>query len=214
MRLKQHINESSLSRLWSHMQKHDSGTITAWRDAKDCNTGDSYTKGEKKARNKVLLASLLRQGYSVTKVKGTYIENYDSDIAKEVGEDVFLVVDINDKGNLKKSLTKLGEDYDQDSILYIPKGGKEGFLIGTSKCEKSYPGYHITKRLGNPIFGKSGEVMTKVNGRPFILKEDIEIMEKPGSGMGYWAMITIGDKGWHDYYDNNKEILEMDTVDA
>ena len=204
------INKSSLSRIWSHMKNHDSGTITAWRDKRDCNTGEVYTKGEKKARNHVLLSNLQKQQFSVTKVKGTYIENYNTPDAKEVGEDVYLVVDINDKGNLKETLKKLGEVYEQDSILFIPKGGKTGELIGTNKCEYGFPGWNKTKILKNPIFGKSGEMMTKIKGRPFILKEDVTYIPSPSDNMGKWAMSLIDINGWESFYNQNRDIFEKD----
>jgi hypothetical protein len=81
------------------------------------------------------------KGFACTKVRDVYIENYLSVDTKEVGEDVFFVVDIKDKGNLWKDLRILGEEYEQDSILYIPKGAKVGKLTGTNQCPNGYPGY-------------------------------------------------------------------------
>lgn len=212
MKFKEYINESSLSRVWRNMIDHDSGTITAFRDKRDCGKSDLYTRGQKKARNKTLLAQLLREGFSVTSVKGKYIENYGSPDAKEVGESVFLVVDIKDSGKLKRVLMKLGEEYEQDSILYIPKGGKEGFLIGTNHCENGYPGYGKINKLKNPVFGKDGEFFTRVNGRPFTLKESFKDNYSPSSGMGHWSMAVIADRGWEVYYNENKDILEDEEI--
>jgi len=208
MRFKDYINENSLSKVWNHMQKHDSGTITAFRDARECGDGQPYTKGENKARNKVLLASLLSKKFSITKVKGSYIENYGSKNEKQVGEDVFLVVDINDTGNLKKTLKKLGAEYEQDSILFIPKGGKEGILIGTNTCPDGFPGYGKIRKFGNPIFGKDGQMSTKVNGRPFILKEDFQHVKRPTNNMGKWAMNALVKGGWKKYYEENSDSLD------
>lgn len=212
MKFKDYITETSLSRVWGHMKEHDSGTITSFRDRKDCGNGDVYTRGQKKARNKVLLAQLLKERFSVTSVKGKYIENYGSPDAKEVGESVFFVVDINDSGKLKKTLMKFGEEYEQDSILFIPKGGKEGFLIGTNHCENGYPGYGKINKLKNPVFGNSGEFFTRVNGRPFTLKESFKDHSKPSSGMGNWAMSAIANGGWEKHYNENIEIFE-DEID-
>lgn len=182
------VDERGVSRVWRHMQEHDTGTITAFRYAKDCGEGDVYTKSQNKGRNKQLLAKLMSKGYSVTAVQGKYIENFGTKDAREVGENVFLVVDIKDGGSLKSDLRKFGEEFDQDSILFIPKGGKSGSLIGTNKCPNGYPGYGKVVNLKNPVFGASGEFMTKVGGRPFILKEDIEQIYPPGNNMGMWAM--------------------------
>ena len=212
MKFKEYLNESGLSRVWKHMQEHDSGTITAFRYARDCRRGEKYTKGENKARNKVLLAILLKHKFSVTKAKGVYIENYKKPDAIEVGENVFIVVDINDTGKLKKVLLELGEKFDQDSVLFIPKGGNKGILTGTNKCENGYPGYGVIKILKHPIFGEDGEMYTKVNGRPFILKEGAVLIPPPGNNNGKWAMNMVINGGWELYYDENKEILESEGV--
>ena len=105
---KQHINESSLSRVFNQTKKYDSGTITAFRSAKDCNDGEEFSKGENKKRNSILKAKLLKLGYGVTAVDGTYIENFKTKDEREVKEDSFLVLDLKGKGNLKKDLISLG----------------------------------------------------------------------------------------------------------
>jgi hypothetical protein len=196
MKFKNYLHESSLSRLRQHMLEHDTGTITAFRDAEDCGNGPNITKKQNKARNKILLANLRKEGYSVTKVKGSYIENYGTNDAKEVGEEVFFVVDIKDKGNLKNKLMKLGEEFEQDSIMFISKGADMGMLIGTNHCPNGYPGYHKVEKLKNPIFGQSGEFMTRVNGRPFVLKNISEEVEPLSSNMGRWGNSILANKDW------------------
>jgi len=198
MKIRDYLHESSLSKVYRNMLLHDSGTITAFRDSRDCGEGESYTKSEKNAMNKTLQAKLLVRGYSLTKVKGEYIEGYGSSNAKVVGESVFFVIDIKDKGTLKKDLMDLGEEFEQDSILFIPKGAEIGQLIGTNHCENGYPGYGVVKQLKNPIFGKGGQFQTKVNGRPFILKEDIESVYMPQNNMGKYAMDLFAKNKWQD----------------
>lgn len=44
---KTNINESSLSRIYRQTKEHDSGTILAFRSARDCNEGEPYTKKKK-----------------------------------------------------------------------------------------------------------------------------------------------------------------------
>jgi hypothetical protein len=164
------LNESSLSRLRKHMQEHDSGTITAFRG--------KFTKKENEDRNYRLRAKLHDKRYDITSVKGSCIENYGSPNAEEVGEDVFFVVDSNDTGNLEKDLRELGSKYCQDFIMIIPKGGTTGIMWGTSKpeCESKnpYPKYGEKEVLPNAVWGKEGQFMTKVRGRPFIFKESYE----------------------------------------
>ena len=82
MKLKD-IKESSLSRIHSKMQGSIAGTITAYRS--------EYSKQDNQKRNKSLVAKLMNLGYSVTAVKGSYIENYGSDDEKEVSEHSFFV---------------------------------------------------------------------------------------------------------------------------
>ena len=185
------IDESSLSRVYRQMKEHDCGTITAFRGARDCGAGKPYTKRENKARNKLLLAKLMTKSYGVTRVKGHYIENYNSPNAVEVGATVFFVMDLHDSGNLRRDLLRLGEEFEQDSILFVPKGGKQGTLIGTNKCPNGYPGYHKTKSYKNPIFGEDGKFFTRVSGRPFVLKESLERIYPPQNLMGRYAMDTI-----------------------
>ena len=170
---KEYITESSLSRLWKHSQEHDYGTITAFRYAPECGEGTPYTKKENLQRNKSLLAKLRSKGYGVTSIKGSYIENYGKATAREVGENSFFVADLQDKGRLKKDLLALGEEFDQDSIIFGDKG-KSGALFGTNKCPEGYPGYGKKLVQGGAIFGKEGEFMSRVNGRPFVFSESVE----------------------------------------
>ena len=195
MGFRQYINESSLSRVYRHILKYDSGVITAFRNSRNCGEGEIYTKNENLQRNKILTAKLMRKGYSLTRVNGEYIENYGSNNEKIVGETSYIVIDINDIGNLRKDLVKLGKMFEQDSILFIEKGGKNGYLIGTNKCEDGYPGYNVVKELKHPLFGKSGEFQTRVNGRPFIMKQkDIKEFKGPQNVMGKWAMKLLAEE--------------------
>lgn len=165
-------NESSLSRVWRQTQEHDSGTISAYRSARDCGDGEKYTKSEKDRRNNILSAKLKSMGYGITKIKGTYIENYGSDNEIPVKEESFLVVDLSDKGTLKADLMKLGEMFEQDFITYNKKSG-EYYLISTNRCPNGYPGFGkigVEDRLGSSMFGEKGKFYSRVNGRPFIFE--------------------------------------------
>jgi len=176
--IKEYLNESSLSRIYRQTRDHDFGTITAFRSARDCNQGEPFTKKENLQRNKSLVAKLRAKGYGVTAIKGSYIENYGSKNAKEVGENSFLVIDLKDKGNLKKDLLKLGEAFEQDSIIF-GEASKGGTLIGSNKCPDGYPGYHKEAKQGGAVFGAKGEFLSRVNGRPFVFKESIEAYSYP-----------------------------------
>jgi hypothetical protein len=168
------LEESSLSRIWKKTQNHSCGTITSFRGSK--------TKTENKKTNSEMLTYLMGKGYSVTKIKGSYIENFGSkETQKEVGEESFFVcnqdVDGHDDGMLEKDLVALGRKYDQDSVLIIPYGGKGAYLRGTSKREDAYPSYNKKEVVGGGKFGKaSGAFLSRIRGREFSF-EDVEPMQ-------------------------------------
>ena len=164
-------NESSLSRIYKHTLEHDSGTITAFRSARDCNDGEKYTNKENRKNNAILKAKLLKKGYGVTSIQGIGIENFKSDNEIEVKEQSFIVIDLKDKGTLKKDLIKLGTEFEQDAITFSVKGGKSYVLIGTNDCPNGYPGKGKVDKLGRAIFGDDGEFFSKVKGRPFVFVE-------------------------------------------
>lgn len=200
------LKESGLSRLQQHMEDHDCGTITAFRSKEGCATPEdaAYRKSDNQKRNKQLHAKLQSLGYSTTAVDGVYIENYGTPNAKEVKENVYFVVDINDRGSLKKDLITLGKLYEQDSILFIPKGGEGSVLIGTNECPDSYPGLGNEKEFRDRKMGKGGEFMTKINGRPFIFEDSFletiikDNYYKHANIMGKWATKTIAEGDWRD----------------
>jgi len=191
------LKESSLSRLHQKILEHDVGIITAYRDSRDCGNGEKYTKKENQARNKSLLSKLQNKRYGVTSLKGSYIENYDSPEAKEVGEHVFFVEDMNDTGNLKRDLMKFGEEFEQDSILYIKDN--IGYLIGTNHCPNGYPGYGKIMTLKKHIFGKKGEFFSRVSGRPFVFFESkTEDFTLPQGYFGRMGCNVVSKKNWRD----------------
>lgn len=178
--------EASLNRIYQKTKNHAVGAVTAFR-------GD-FTKAENKARNKRLLAYLLERGYSVIKVKGSYIEDFGSDTEKEVGEESFFVanhkIEGDDKGQLEKDLAKVGRLYDQDSVLSIPFG-KTGYLLGTSKRENAFPDYNQKHKVGKPVFGDAkGEFFSRVKGRKFAF-ESFSDIEKPMTYNGKWALTLL-----------------------
>lgn len=195
------VSESSLSRLWRHNLNHDCAALTAFRKARDCGNGETYTKSENAARNKSLLAKLKSMGYSVTSLKGKYPEG--GSIGKE---ESFFVVDIKDGGNLLNDVKNLGEYFEQDSILFIPKGAidnkSNAFLVGTNHCRNNWLGYGKTEKFKRGIIGKESKIYTSmVNGRPFIFEEVGETINDPGNGMGWWSLELAAKKHWSEFID-------------
>ena len=159
---KDFLQESSLSRIYRQYKEHDSGTISAFRG--------NFTKAENLDRSHKLKQILENKVYSVTKNSGTYIENFGKKSARTVREESYIVVDINDDGDLEKTLRSLGEQFLQDSITFSSKNG-EYYLIGTSPYSKDiYPGYGVKEKLGKPMFSEDGEFYSEINNRPFIFR--------------------------------------------
>ena len=177
---KELLQESSLSRLWTHMQNHQTAMITAFRDdpedGEDCvmdpQPAEGNSPGQKnKDRNRDLKATLLKFGYGVTAVQGTYIENYMKDNAVEVKEDSMFIVNLEDDPQFFTNLEMLAQKFCQDSVLLVPQGGEGAYLKGTNN---SYPGLGKDEKVGSFTGGKEGEFMTRVKGRPAVFKEELE----------------------------------------
>jgi len=188
------ILETSLVRVYEHMQNHETGFITAYRS--------EYSHKENQQRNRSLLSKLQNKRYGVTSVSGCYIENYNSPEAKEVGEHTFFVVDLFDKLVLKEDLKIWGMEFDQDSILFIEKGGEKGYIIGTSKRENSWPGFGVSILLNSPVFGKDGEFYTKVRNRPFVFAESFNspMILLPEGYMARLACNAVSKMKWQDIW--------------
>lgn len=199
MNFRNYLTESSLSRIWKHNEEHDCGALTAFRAARDCGNGKPYKAEENKARNKSLLSKLKSKKYGVTRLKGYYPEG-----DKDVKEESFFVVDIKGTGNLLSDLKELGEEFEQDSILFIPKGSIKGedkaFLVGTNRCENNWLGYNEREIFNKGRIGYSSPIYTSyVNGRPFIFEECGNDVLNPGNGMGWWALSIASKKDWKEF---------------
>ncbi len=192
------ITKGSLSRLVDKIIQHDTGTITSFRS--------QYNLEDNKKRNRSLNANLLSLGYRITKVKGGFIENIGEEDEKEVDEDVFFVEDWKDRGRLKEDLISLGEKFDQDSILFIPKsniedvkvGDVSSFLIGTSRDDNKELKYGEEIKFPVLKLGKGdNQFITKIKGRPFYFKECLNEYECSGN-LSRYAHLTIAKRDWKD----------------
>ncbi len=183
----ENIAESSLSRVHAKMQENITGTITAYRG--------EYTKRENQQRNKSLVAKLMAKGYSVTAIRGSYIENYESDDAREVSEHSFFVSPRQPQQNetLEHDLIELGKEFDQDSVLIIKDG--KGELVGTSKRENAWPSYGSRESVGGFKGGKAAEFMSRINDRPFTFSESYE---HPATINGIMGLKILAKKDWWD----------------
>ena len=214
------LKESSLSRLHQHMQEHDTAIITAYRKDPSSDPNDYCAQsipdvGQDKesinrinmARNRELHARLLGfnrmrsadskvKDYGTTKISGIYIENYkDKDPKKrvEVREVSFFVTNLKDSPDFIQDMIALGEEYCQDSIAFIPKGGDGAYLIGTNRSD--FPGYGVEMPLGDYKPGQEAEFMSRIRGRPFTLSE-VKSMEtfKDLSTNAKWVVAKITER--------------------
>ena len=170
---KRFLKESSLSRLYRHMQEHDSAALSAFRN--------EFSKEENLERNRELKAELLGRGYGVTRILGSYIENFETPKAVEVAEESFFVLNRKDDPNFRNEIAGLGEDFDQDSVLTVPKGAQDAFLLGTSP-EGEFPQYGKEESVGALKMGDEAEFMSRVGGRPYTfspkdINEELETYE-------------------------------------
>lgn len=193
------LDETSLSRVYRHNESHDCGVITAFRIYTDDNRDKTYTKDENIKRNKSLYSKILSlgRGYSVTTLKGKYVEGGTS-----TTETSFFIVDIKDENMLKQDLMKLGEEFDQDSILFIPRGSVDNknkpYLIGTNHSKYNDIGYHDYHSYDKARFGVGGVYSSLINGRPMIFErvgiEDITLSKS----MNVWTISKWSKQDWKD----------------
>jgi hypothetical protein len=185
---KEVLNEGGLSRVWTHMQDHQTAMITAYRndpeDGEGCvmdqQPAEGNSTGQKnKARNRDLKAVLIvwrkKLGYGTKHVKGTYIEDYMKDNAVEVKEDSFFVTNLKDDPQFFANMEMLAQKFCQDSVLLIPQGGEGAYLKGTNNS--GYPGLGAEEIVGSFSAGEEAEFMTRVKGRPVVFKEELETYE-------------------------------------
>ena len=199
-KFRQELNESSLTRIWRHITGSDAAIITAFRGSNvkcthDTDKGKVFSKSENQDRNKQLMAALLRKKYSVTSLKGIYVEGYGTDEAIEQNENSFLVVNHNNDRDFKKTISDLGELYCQDSILMIEKQGTNAYLLGTNH---DWPGLGVEVSQGRFKPKTEGEFMSRKGNASFVfVKESEEISEDENNDTKVYE-ITGEFETWND----------------
>tara|TARA_R100000664_G_scaffold3066_1_gene7217 strand:- start:2991 stop:3680 length:690 start_codon:yes stop_codon:yes gene_type:complete len=181
------INEAGLAKIRQDMIDYDTAFITAFRgdinDKSMCvyvppdeeEIKERSRMGRKgvtnRKSNKDLSAYLLSQGYGIKNVQGSYIENFGSidpnKIPREVKENSFFVTNLNNDPEFFEQIINLGKRYCQDSVILIPKG-EEAYLYGTNK---TYPGLDQKETVGKFMGGETGEFMSRIKSRPFVMRE-------------------------------------------
>ncbi len=176
-KLEELLKESSVSRFYNHVLQHDCAMITSFRNS------DEKSFQENLASNKELKAYLLHKGYGVTDVKGTYIENYNTYLAKEVAENSFFVVNLKDDVNFINTIKSLGRYYNQDSVIIIEKGGNSSYLFGTNKT--GYPSFGEAVQTGRFVPKEEAEFMTRVGKNKSAINFSDKPIPKTGNSSSY-----------------------------
>jgi hypothetical protein len=198
---KQVINESSLSRIHNKIESGIIGFISGERNCKtyreDGECEVYYTKMEKQQRARSLAAKLLNAEYSVTAIKGSYVEDYGLANEKEVSERSFMVAPRKPEqvNTFEKNLLALGEEFEQDSILIVENG--QARLIGTSKRDGSWPSYHEAVPQGKFHGGERSQYMSRLGNRPITFREAYEL-PYPVERMAKYGVYAISKQRWQD----------------
>jgi hypothetical protein len=180
------LQESSLSRVHQHVMEHECAIVSAYRkdpgDTSKCADVEQAATPEpdlekttepalqiNRMKSADLKAYLLSQGYGVTEVVGSYIENFSQPTAVEVKEKSLFVVNLKNTDAFKSDIENMGKKFCQDSVMFIPQGGKGAYLVGTNNSE--FPGLANSVPVGDLKMGKESEFMTRVGDRPFTTTE-------------------------------------------
>lgn len=166
---KEHILESSLSRVYKHTLNTNIGIISAQR---------KNAKPEQNKENTRQLKNDIRvRKFGYITIKGNYIENKGTSEEAKVTETSFLVIgnEGDDSGNLKGFLKQMGGKYQQDSILYKPYNSEIAVVIGTT--EGQWPGKGIEHPVGkfHPNKISDYKSILKHAGQSFTFSEDMII---------------------------------------
>ena len=182
------INEGGLAKIKQDMDNYDTAIITAFggdiNDKSMCvyvapdeeELSERSKEGKRgktnRQNNKDLAAYLMTQGNGIKNLQGSYIENFGSldpkKVPREVKENSFFVVNLNKDPEFFEQVINLGKRFCQDSVILIPQG-EEAYLYGTNR---SYPGLDQKETLGKFMGGETGEFMSRIKKRPFVMKED------------------------------------------
>jgi hypothetical protein len=171
------IKESSLSKIYQHLNNHDCAIISAFRnEMRDCinggGDGREVSKDENMIRNIELKQTLIALNYGVTKVDGTWLD----DEGIRLNEKSLFVVNIKNKDNFITDLIRLGEMFCQDAVMIMEKGGDKIYLVGTNNSDN--PGYGKKVELGSIEYNIDRPLMTKIKNQSFSIKESLETYDK------------------------------------
>lgn len=146
MKISEILTESSLSRVWQHVEgDRPFAILTAFRG--------EYIRQDNIKRNKTLAAEIRGLGYGFFFLDGFWVENQGTPEERKVSEDSLFV--IAPEGSDKKfvsDIVKLGAQYNQDGVLVKTV---DGINIYNKAGE-------VTYTLDNFNPGAAGEMYSKL----------------------------------------------------
>lgn len=140
------INETSLTRVWQHVQgTRPFAIITAFRG--------EYSREDNVKRNKALAADVRNLGYGFFFLDGYWIENQGTPDERKVSEDsLFVVGPEGSDVQFLKNMVTLGKANNQDGVLIK---SKEGINVHDKSGD-------VLFALNNLEPGRAGEMYSKL----------------------------------------------------
>ena len=147
------INESSLSKIHQYRQTCDTGAMATMRPNK--------TRAVARKEINWLISEFQKKGFVAIKTMGYY---------QGGSEQSLFVADPKHNGNLKETLMEYGKLFNQDTILFRPKGGKSRLII--TRGEKFG---NETKDSHSSSYGSATSAnYSKIGGRTYSDTIDID----------------------------------------
>jgi hypothetical protein len=140
--------------LYQYILAHDCAIITSFRNSDEKSDQENYET------NRQLKAYLLNKRCGLTTVTGLNIEDYNTEIAKEVREGSYFVVNLFNDVNFENSIKKLGKLYNQETVILIDKGGQSTYLYRINN--EGFQGHNKISLLGKLVPKKEAELITTV----------------------------------------------------
>lgn len=234
------LSEASLKKTWEYNKQYDCANITAYRQYDGFFESETYsvhevdcehqklrddehpnhkelnllTKNDKKKRNASLLFKLKAYGYTMISIVGRYPEN-----GKTIKEKGFWVVNTKNDSNFFKNIQSLGEEFEQDTVLCIPKGTVDNeakaylWSCTDNVCNFVKP-IHAKREFKTPHYGEEGLDFTSyIKGKPYYFGDDegqvTEVSNYVGSYSNASVLKSLSLKDWKDLTESELEVYDV-----
>ena len=176
------------------------GVITAFCDyIIEHNQRYYLTRNENLARNKVLRAKLQYKGYQLAIIKIGYIKHSWNNNPKIDGFFVINKLVGNDCGKLEQDLVKLGEEFNQDSII-SKQFGKYPNKIHMHNPEEEGQGIERSSFIGSKDKLRLNSLFALVRDKSFKINSIEEVLLS-GTINGRLGIKLLSEKNWRNLVD-------------